>query len=261
MWCAPRSFPVSYPADGNRQLFAIEAASFWFRHRIACIREVIRNHPFPGTFCDIGGGNGQLAQALQADGHDVVLCEPGDGAANGVLRGVRKVIQSPWETLDLPDGRLAAAGIFDVLEHIDDDRGFLHSIHRKLAPDGRLYCSVPAFPVLWSAEDDHAGHFRRYRLASLRSLLNRAGFEVEFCTYFFAWLILPVAFLRAFPSRLKMRSRSSTAMVQTLDDHRLPALLRPFVAGFDRWELRRLGQRRRIPMGTSLLCVAKPHRN
>jgi SAM-dependent methyltransferase len=40
--------------------------------------------------------------------------------------------------------------MFDVLEHIDDDRGALANIARKLKPGGKILITVPAHPWMWS---------------------------------------------------------------------------------------------------------------
>ena len=75
---------------------------------------------------------------------------------------------------------MAGAGLFDVLEHIPDDAGSLGGVHRLLAPGGgRLYLTVPAYPWLWSPEDELSGHCRRYTLAGLRRVVERAGSSGE----------------------------------------------------------------------------------
>ena len=101
----------------------------------------------------------------------------------------------------IADASIPAAGLFDVLEHIQDDRGALTNLHRVLQPGGRLYIAVPAYNFLWSGEDDHAGHFRRYTLNLLRQRLVEAGFTVDYGTYFFLILLLPVFLLRALPAK------------------------------------------------------------
>ena len=34
---------ISYPDEGNEACFAVEDESFWFRHRNACLVEMVRN--------------------------------------------------------------------------------------------------------------------------------------------------------------------------------------------------------------------------
>lgn len=249
---------VSYPEAGNEVCFQVEDDSFWFRHRMECIHTLIRRFPPAGTLYDIGGGNGYVANALQTAGTDVALLEPGPGAANALRRGVRKVI---WATLDdaqLEEGSLPAAGAFDVVEHIPDDGAFLRRIRSRLTPGGRFYCTVPALHALWSDEDVHAGHARRYTRTTLVQTLEAAGFEIEFATYFFTWLTLPVFLLRALPSKLRMTNREKLGTVEaTKADHQLPRRLGRLIRRADAWELARLARLRHLPVGTSLICVAR----
>lgn len=68
---------------------------------------------------------------------------------------------------------------FEVLEHIEDDVDALRRWGRRLRDDGRLVLTVPADPELHGANDELAGHVRRYTRESLRTTLNDAGMEVE----------------------------------------------------------------------------------
>jgi 2-polyprenyl-3-methyl-5-hydroxy-6-metoxy-1,4-benzoquinol methylase len=258
IWRAMRSSPISYPASGNDDYLQIEDRSYWFAHRVACLRAVIEStRPPPGMFLDVGGGNGHVAAALAQDGHDVVLIEPGVGAANARRRGLKKIIQATLQDAELRAGSFAAAGTFDVIEHIEDDVAFLHSIHRLLHPRGVLYGTVPAHPSLWSVEDDTAGHFRRYRASTLRTALERAGFAVDFISPFFSWLIAPIALLRALTYRLQKRRTARAPSSRTLDsDHTLPAILSAPVRSIHAWEIQRLRSRRPLPFGASLLWAA-----
>src|SRR5262245_37315921 len=52
-------------------------------------------------------------------------------------------------------------GMFDVLEHIQDDIGALRDIRSLLDPDGALLLTVPAHASLWSYFDEASRHCRR----------------------------------------------------------------------------------------------------
>ena len=119
---------VSYPKDGNDNCFEIEENSFWFRHRNNCIIEMIRNYPPNGNgpIFDVGGGNGYVAKGLLEAGLEVVLVEPGPaGAINAKKRGIPHVICATTHTAQFKPGSIPAIGVFDVVEHIEDDIGFL----------------------------------------------------------------------------------------------------------------------------------------
>lgn len=257
-WVAPHASAISYPEAANNAFLAIEDESYWFRHRLDCLLELVRALPPQGDLYDIGGGNGFVARGLEQAGWPSVLIEPGAGARNAVSRGVSRVIQATLQDAQLAPRSLPAAGAFDVIEHIEDDRAFLGSLRDSLRPGARFYCTVPAWPSLWSSEDEAAGHFRRYTPHSLARVLRAAGFEVEFLSPIFSWLVTPLFLLRALPSRLSRRpTRPHQWDERTTADHRLPSPLRPIVHRLHAAELAALRARRSLRTGTSLLCVAR----
>lgn len=258
LWKTKSASIVDYPDDGNDRCLQIEASSFWFAHRLDCIREGLRQFPPEGPFLDVGGGNGFVALALQADGIDVILLEPGPGARNAVARGMRQVIQATLMDAHLSAASIGAAGAFDVLEHIPDDAGFLRLLRSALRTRGRFYGTVPAYPALWSEADAQAGHARRYTPADLRRTLSSAGFTVEFMTGFFAWLVLPVCLFRALPWRLNPnRKMSQITEAQIESDHHLPRWLGRPVRMAHAWECYRLRRLNPVPVGTSLFFIAR----
>ncbi len=248
---------ISYPAEGNAHAFAVEDDSFWFRHRNALIAEALRQFPPGGPIYDIGGGNGFVSQGMERAGFPSVLVEPGSaGAANGRRRGLANVVCATIETAGFADHSLPAVGIFDVLEHIERDAAFLQSLHRLLVPGGRLLVTVPAYNFLWAHDDVYAGHFRRYTRRSLAADLRANGFEVDYTSYFFWFLPLPIFFLRSIPSRLGWRSDPSLTTTQKEHAQRDGLSQKVLRKAMD-WEIRRVGQRRSIPLGSSCLAVAR----
>jgi len=257
LWRSSGNTPVSYPSDGNCLFSEVEESSFWFKHRLDCIQTVLRRYPASGAIYDLGGGNGYVASAIQSAGIDVVLVEPGSGAQFARDRGVRKVIKSTVEDAAFDPGTLAAVAVFDVLEHIGDDVGFLKEIARSLKAHGRLYCTVPAYPFLWSDEDVHTGHYRRYTRRRLVRDLSLAGFQVDFITSFFIWLTVPLFVFRALPSRFNLKHNYRPRNVAEVKaEHKMPALLTPLMSAIDAWEIRQLAKAKTVPFGASILCVA-----
>jgi SAM-dependent methyltransferase len=66
-------------------------------------------------------------------------------------------------------------GLFDVVEHVEDDAGLLDQAATLVAPGGCILLTVPADPRLWSSLDDYAGHLRRYTRKMVLDLFARAG--------------------------------------------------------------------------------------
>jgi SAM-dependent methyltransferase len=249
--------PVSYPTGGHETCLGVEDGSFWFRHRNDCIAALVARHAPRGYVLDIGGGNGFVARRLIDEGHDCLLLEPGLQGA----RNARRLRRLPWvlcarlEQLGLRPASVPAVGLFDVVEHIADDSGFIDVIANLLMPGGLLYVTVPLHAWLWSAADDLAGHQRRYTGRTLTTLLT-PRFDIEYASGFFAALLPPIALLRALPYRAR-RGRPA-ALMDTQAEHgtseglaarTLVRLLKP--------EATAIAAGRRLPLGASLIVAAR----
>ena len=253
IWYARDREPISYLEEGNAVCFELEEKSFWFQHRAECLTAVIRRFPPSGAIYDLGGGNGFVSRALIDAGFEAVLVEPGEaGARNAVKRGIKTVICATLSTAKFAAGSLPAAGIFDVLEHVEDAASFLGEIERCLARNGRLYITVPAHPWLWSDDDVAAGHFRRYTLETLSREVEAAGFTSLYRTYLFSPLPLPLFALRCLPSLFGKRALPRKTYGD-LHQQRAPWLTDRIWAA----ERSQIKAGRKIPFGSSCLLVAE----
>ena len=92
----------------------------------------------------------------------------------------------------VPTSRPAALILLmDVLEHIDDDGGFLQDVLSRpfSGPPTQVIVTVPAYQWLFSSHDVFLKHFRRYTNGQLRRRLEGAGLRVLDLGYFFASLL------------------------------------------------------------------------
>lgn len=257
IWYGGRVETVSYPDGGNAACLAVEDGSFWFQHRNRCICAALKRFPPPGPIFDIGGGNGFVSLALAAAGHDVVLVEPGvNGARAGHQRGLPAVACASLHAAGFHPGSLPAVGLFDVVEHVDDDLSFMRQVAAAMAPSGRAYLTVPAYTWLWSGEDDAAGHKRRYTQGSLAQVVERAGFEIEYASYFFRWLPLPILLLRTVPGRLGL-GRRAPSVARAREHAGGPGVLRRVVDASLQGEVGAIESGRRLAFGGSVLLVAR----
>jgi len=248
---------VSFPEAAYADCFELEDASFWFAHRNEVISLALAQHPFEGAFLDVGGGNGAVSRRLATDGIDTVVLEPGpDGASNARARGLPTVVCTTLEKAGFEPGSFGSAGLFDVIEHVDDDAEILTRVHDVLRPDGVLAVTVPAYSWLWSAEDELAGHHRRYTLGRLRKVLDEAGFDVRYETYFFAALTVPIFLARSVRYRLGRRPSQKVwdeASKQHTPNIRARAVMDLLLAP----ELMAVRAGKRLPFGTSCLAIAR----
>jgi trans-aconitate methyltransferase len=100
--------------------------------------------------------------------------------------------------------------LMDVLEHIEDDGGFLRDLRSRpiLGPATQLIVTVPAYQSLFSSHDVFLKHFRRYTNRQLRERLEGAGLRVLDIGYFFASL-LPVRVAAVIAERLSPPAATS----------------------------------------------------
>ena len=259
IWCARDPDPerVSYPSDSNAACFRIEDGSFWFTHRNRCILTAVRRFPPDGFILDIGGGNGFVAQGLIEAGFETVLLEPGGVGAHNAKEGRRlpTVINATLGEAQIRAGTVPSAGLFDVLEHIEDDRRFVRDLGDVIRPGGVLYLTVPAFSWLWSMSDVDAMHYRRYTRRSLTEVL--AGtFDVLYSTCVFQRLVPLLALLRAIPYRLGLGRpivEHAYEREHAVEHHRLSRVLGRLLEH----EVAAIASGRSLVVGSSLLVVAR----
>lgn len=85
--------------------------------------------------------------------------------------------------------------LFDVLEHISNEDGFLKAILFHLNPRGRLIINVPAGQWAFSSYDIAAGHVRRYSIHTLGETAARNGLQIQQWSYWGLPLV-PILVLR-----------------------------------------------------------------
>jgi 2-polyprenyl-3-methyl-5-hydroxy-6-metoxy-1,4-benzoquinol methylase len=249
---------ISYPEEGNENYMQIEEDSFWFIHRNNIIAESVKKHSAEKEFFDIGGGNGFVAKRLQDDGIKVIIVEPGKmGAINAYKRGIKNVLCSSLEDAAFVPKTLDSVGLFDVVEHIEDDSAFLKSINQYMKEDGLIYITVPAYKFLWSNEDDDAGHYRRYSRTRMNDLLKKSGFSIVYSTYIFSVLPLPIFLLRSLPSKLGFNKKSNELDKHKNEHKARKGIMNSLLERIWNWELSRVKRTKRIPFGGSCFVIGK----
>jgi len=141
------------------------------------------------TFADIGCGAGELACTLAEKGYagrGIDFSKPAIKVAKSLRekRGIDK------KDLDFSLGGLEKLSktkndvliCCEVIEHIEDDKGFLKDLS-KIDAKYAIF-SVPARQKWFDHFDEKVGHYRRYEKEDLKKLLEKSGFEVvDFRSY------------------------------------------------------------------------------
>jgi SAM-dependent methyltransferase len=139
------------------------------------------------TLLEIGAGQGS-AGALLAQRFSYVGLEPDPesfGTAVRRIGGLGKVVNEALESYE-PGEPFDIVCAFEVLEHIEDDRGALLRWQQHLRPGGSMLVSVPAGPHRFGPSDLKVGHYRRYDRPDLETVLAAAGLvDIEVLAYGF----------------------------------------------------------------------------
>jgi SAM-dependent methyltransferase len=248
----PGAKPPYYEVSGFARLAAAEDWLFWFtaRKRLICWA-LLRYFPSMRAFCDVGCGTGATLRAVAKTFPSLPLTGV-DYFSEGLSLARTSVpqaniIQGDIYTLPAAASESDVIGVFDVLEHLDDDIGALSSLHAALNPGGGLILTVPQHRTLWSVADEIGHHRRRYSRKDLVDKVCSTGFEVMFVTSFVS-LLLPFLWL----SR-KRASRPEDAYAE-LKIRPLPNALLSMVMRMEFW-LIKAGLS--LPVGGSLLLLAR----
>lgn len=230
-------------------LAAGEDAHFWFRGRTALLVWAVRRY-FPGadSMLEIGCGAGGVGRAIRSTFPRMRLT-----ATELLVRGLefarRRLPDAQLLQMDahrIPfDGEFDVIGAFDVIEHIDDDRGVLRAMHDAVKPGGGILITVPQHPSLWSPLDDFSRHRRRYTRRELRSKLESAGFRIRRMTSFVS-ILLP----------LLLASRRWDRPFDPGRELRIPAALNRMLMAISTLERLFIAAGISFPAGGSLLAVA-----
>jgi SAM-dependent methyltransferase len=235
------AYAAAYP-----QLYA---RHWWWRAREEfLLRRFGRILPADGRrrILDVGCGDGVLLDRLGAWGHAEGI-EP-DATTLGPDAAHRRIHLGPFDASFRPAEPFDLILFLDVLEHLDDPTASLIRAHELLRPGGRVFVSVPAFPLLWTRHDTLNHHRRRYTKGTLAVDAAAAGLRIEWARYGF----LSVG-LAKFLVRAKEGLLSAPPAPPGLPAPPLNALAR-LVAGADL----AAGELIPFPFGSSLFAVLRP---
>lgn len=129
---------------------------------------------------DLGAGNGRFSRALY-EHRSAIHAVESDPTLRERIQSNGITSHASLEAVG--DVRFDGIYSINVLENIEDDRGILDAIYQLLEPGWRLFLYVPAFQILYSANEERVGHVRRYRNSAPLDALRGAGFRVEAASY------------------------------------------------------------------------------
>lgn len=265
---APQTVCASYDPTRFKRVFAVEDRHFWFRARnhilAALVAQLTAKLASGYRVLEVGCGTGNTLRALEQAGTRGTIIGMdlfGEGLRYARQRFSCALVQGDMQKPPFKT-EFHLIGLFDVLEHLTDDRQVLHDLHTMLIPNGALLLTVPAHPSLWSYRDEVAHHRRRYTRTELAAKLEEAGYQVEYLTPYMT-SIFPLVWggrrVAGLLNRQSAQTSSHRQELQELDDMEMQ--IRPGLNGLLTFlltqEARLMRRRYRLPFGTSLLAIAR----
>jgi SAM-dependent methyltransferase len=171
---------------------------FWIQWRFKAILNNISPCELSHKrFLDIGCGHGLAIQQFESLPEIIVDgCDLNMHALQMVKRGKGNVYF--LNISDHPEHLLRCySGIIllDVLEHIDNDAGFLSDSCKYLIDNGFVIINVPVLKSLYSKYDKKMGHVRRYSKKMILKLFEKNNIQ-PLSIHFWGFSLLPVLLMR-----------------------------------------------------------------
>jgi SAM-dependent methyltransferase len=248
---------ISYSTEGHSECARIENESYWFKHRNNIITLLAKKYCIMNEFIDIGGGNGFVSVALEKAGFETCIIEPyTEGIKRAKANGLKNLINSAFDRTIIKKESISNAGLFDVIEHIQNDSAFLALLHDRLKNGGKLLLTVPSYRLLWSMSDVYARHYRRYTVKSISKLVEHAGFRIVYKSYFFSFLTPLIFIFRSLPYNFAIKSRYTNT--QRREEHKVSNGIQSYLINtLCQMEESCVKKNKRILFGSSCIIVAE----
>jgi SAM-dependent methyltransferase len=221
----------------------VEAKHFWFQIRRRWIFDRIKKFiPPPARVLEVGCGTGNVSSFLSLKGYVATGCEFYPDAIGKAWPGFL-IVQGDANDLPFKDNSFDIVGLFDVIEHFQDDTTLLKKTVRVVKEGGIIIVTVPAREELWSWVDEVSLHKRRYTRENLKKLFLELKLNALLIEYMFMSLYMPLKYIRGKSKEnkelFKINRLINTLLIGLFDLERIVSKALP------------------LPTGTSLIAIAQ----
>lgn len=153
--------------------------NLYFKERIRALT--------PGTFCEIGSGNGHvshilLSMGLSGKGYDLnkSACD------NNAARNKAYIDSGKYQVYNADFLKENTGEQFDyvfscmVIEHLDEAtlNAYFEKCKQLLTQNGTMAVFVPSSMKHWGIEDEIAGHYKRYSFSDFETIAKQYGLRI-----------------------------------------------------------------------------------
>lgn len=242
-----------------RQFYELERTHWWFQGMYAICRDILRKHVVADNsrirraILDVGCGTGLWTTYLVDYGRVFALDNSSISIDLCRAQGVGRVIRARAGNLPIADSTCDVITALGLIEHLEDDEGFINEVRRVLKPGGYALLLTSAYMFLWGSHDDVAHHKRRYTHYSLAKKIRKYGLEIVKISYVNTFLFLPILFMRLIE---RVGSRRKCAHAVSPDLFLLPYPLNQLLYVLLILELYLL-RRVSLPLGVGLIALVR----
>jgi SAM-dependent methyltransferase len=209
---------------------------------------------------DCGAGTGHNLTWLAGYGRPTGVDLTWSGLAHAKSAGRTRLVRASAAALPFRDSSFDLVTSFDLLQCMpgDSETAAIREMRRVLRPAGHLVLNVAALQGLRGNHSVLSHEVRRYSRATLRRLLDAAGFHVVAMSYTNATLLPLVAVVRAI-QRAGGLATADTDASATREITMPPAPINAALTGLLRMEAL-LVRWVPLPFGSSLIALARAGR-
>ncbi len=238
------------------EMHAVEVDHWWFAGKRTLFKRLLRERlAKPGLrILDVGSGTGAVPQDFSQFGWICATDRSVDAMRFAQQKNVTRTAVCDATALPFADGSMDLILAFDIIEHVEDDRGMVEELARVLKPGGAAAIHVPAWPSMWSRHDEVLEHKRRYTRRGLRALLEASTLDIEYLGWASAAILPPAFALRSV--RRSDDSGGPNDNAGSADIFSLPEPLNTIARGVYRVEAE-IAATTGLPFGMSLAAIAR----